>query len=176
VLPRRRGAFGAVRQSFARVVAWRSVPIPDTRSAAAPAIQIGIEIRPDIVPRRERAIPRENARKISLHNSVTLRCKFDNPRNQLIDCLGSRSGSRSNSSKSERCRAETPSCHTIGLSVELGAMNSPALRASEAVVPFGAKTVRAVRWARACITALLPADMGAFRRSFLDYCPGHAAI
>jgi hypothetical protein len=46
-----------VRQSFARVAAWRSVPIPDTRSAAAAAIQIGIEIRPDTSPPREMRDP-----------------------------------------------------------------------------------------------------------------------
>jgi hypothetical protein len=48
-------------------VALRSVPIPNTRSAAAAAIQIGVEIRPDISPpARNARSPRENARKISL--------------------------------------------------------------------------------------------------------------
>jgi hypothetical protein len=41
-------------------------------------------------------------------NSVTLGCKFDNPRNELIDCVGFQSGSRSNSGKSERCRDAIP--------------------------------------------------------------------
>jgi hypothetical protein len=52
--------------------------------------------------------PARMREKYLYSNSVTLGCKFDNPRNELIDCLGFRSGSRSNSGKSERCRDAIP--------------------------------------------------------------------
>ena len=80
--PRGEEAFGAVRQSFARAAACRSMPITDMRSAATKTITpitVGDSSHmtsPSFMPR-----------KGSMEKPITMRRKFANPRAlSRIDC------------------------------------------------------------------------------------------